>query len=133
MQAPQPRPDETHIVIERQPADEDIGRACVHDLTHGADVGKQVGVTEHHALWIAGAAGCVLDEGDGIGVAGLRQIDRRRRRINQMRNALDGIQAFHLRAQQSGQPHPLGHRDQQAGPGVAQNADLAPQMIFDLR
>ena len=50
-----------------------------------------------------------------------------------MCDALDGVQAFHLRAQQSGQPQSLGHRDQQAGPGVAQNADLAPQMIFDLR
>jgi hypothetical protein len=121
-----------NTLIERQPAHENIGGACIHSPTHGADIGKQIGVTEHDAFRVSGAAGGVLDESDGIGI-------RHRREIgggvcsSQIRHALDGAQLIQLGAQQPCEPLPLWHNDEKAGARVAQDADLAAQVILELR
>ena len=65
-------------------------------------------------------------------VRNLRQPGDRRGAI-QILDALGGIQRFHLRAQQSRKLPALGHRDQEPGTGIAQDAGLAAQMILDLR
>jgi hypothetical protein len=63
VQASQPGPDQAHVVIEGQPADEDVSGPGLHGLAHGADVGQDVGMGENHALGIAGASRRVLHEG----------------------------------------------------------------------
>ena len=62
----QPGADQPHVVVQRQPAHEDVARRGLDRARHGADVGQQVGVCQRHALGVAGAARGVLDEGDVV-------------------------------------------------------------------
>ncbi len=64
VQAAQTGADQAHVVIQRQPAHEHIVGSGRHDRAHGAQVGQQVGVSQHHALGVTGAAGGVLQEGE---------------------------------------------------------------------
>ena len=50
VQRAEPGTDESHVVVERQPADEDIGRSCFENLAHRADVGEKIGMGEDDAL-----------------------------------------------------------------------------------
>src|SRR5271157_4820905 len=89
-------------------------------------------MAEHNALRIAGAARRVLDERGGLGVRNPWQRRGRSGRF-QARDALESLQDFGLRAEQSGEAPPFRQRDQKPGAGVAQNAGLAAQMLLELR
>ena len=65
VQTPHPRPDEPHVVIERQPAHEHVARGRTERSGHGPERCQHVTVAEHHPLGIAGAAGGVLEECGG--------------------------------------------------------------------
>ncbi len=73
VQARQPGADQPHVVIQRQPAHEHVVVPDGDRLADGADVGEQVGVREHHALRVAGAARGVLEEGDVVAANRHRQ------------------------------------------------------------
>ena len=62
IEAAEPGADQAHVVIERQPADEDIGRTRFDRVAHRPDIGEQIGVAQHDALRIAGAAGRILNQ-----------------------------------------------------------------------
>ena len=72
IEAAQPRADEAHVVIERQPAHEDIGGARAHRLTDRTDIGEQVGVTEHDTLGVSRAPGCVLESARRVSILQVR-------------------------------------------------------------
>ncbi len=69
--------DEAHVVVHREPAHEDVAGRDLHAGDHLLDVGEDVGVGDLHALGLSGAAGGVLDVGDGVRV-GRRQGGRAR-------------------------------------------------------
>ena len=54
--------DQAHVVVEREPAHEHVGGSGARRFPHGAHVGEQVGVRQHHAFGLSGAAGGVLQE-----------------------------------------------------------------------
>ena len=60
----QPSTDQAHVVIKRQPGDENILPVYPGCQSHGADIGEQIGVREHHALGVAGTARGVLQQRD---------------------------------------------------------------------
>jgi hypothetical protein len=77
----QERPDEAHVVVERQPADRDVGAADLQRLPDRVHVGDEVLVREQHALGEAGRAARVLDERGVVG---------RRAQIRERHGALAG-------------------------------------------
>ena len=56
MEVAEPGGDQPHVVIERQPTDEDVPGLGLDCLGHGPDVGQQVGMGQHNALGRSGAA-----------------------------------------------------------------------------
>ena len=132
VQAAQPRADQAHVVVERQPTHEDVRRFDVHGLTHGANVGQQVGMRQHHSLGIAGAARRVLHQRHARRARHCREWFARRAR-GEVVDRLDAAQAFDLEAEQPTHCGRLGRRDQYGGASIAQDAGLAAQMLLDAR
>ena len=130
-QASDARADQPHVVIQRQPRDEGIGAADSRSAPHCPHIGKQVGVAEHDAFGVAGAAGGVLKERRRLGA------DRRARDLSapetRGRHGRNRLQRFAARAQQVREGLRLVHRDQQPCFGVAQDSRTALQMVFELR
>ena len=62
VQAAKPSADQAHVVVERQPTCEDVGRADIHCLAHGPDIGQQIGVRQDDSLGVARAARGVLKQ-----------------------------------------------------------------------
>ena len=128
----EPSADQTHVVIEREPTHEHVGRCSLYDEAHCPDVRQQVGVAQHHPLRIASASGCVLDEAGRGAVAQDRQRDIRALG----RQALDAshrIDRGHEAPQHCGGLQSFGDRHENAGPGIAEDAGLAAHELFDLR
>ena len=130
VQAAQPGADQSHVVIQRQPTDEDIGGSHFEGRAHGPNVGQQVGMAQHHTLGIAGAARGVLQE---RGVARPRCC--RRKRGHRRRHRVDGehvAQAGHLQLEEAGGAFGLGLGDQNRGQAVVEDAHVAAQVFLDL-
>ncbi|MNH14377.1 hypothetical protein D3C79_739680 [compost metagenome] len=118
-------------MVHRQPADEHVLRPHFQHPTHAAQVGQQIGVADHHAFGLAGAARGVLQEGNVIRLpwrsAALAALGC------QLGHAGDVSQARNLWLEQPGKQLGLRHGNQHFGFGVAQDAGLTLQMILDLR
>ncbi|MNJ27998.1 hypothetical protein D3C77_225220 [compost metagenome] len=97
--------DQAHVVIQRQPADDDIVRVEV-DAEAMADqhlVGHQIAVADLHTLGQRRGPGGVLQEGDviglqrgclpGIGLCRVQMIDRQQLRRSFLGQHLQGLQA----------------------------------------
>jgi hypothetical protein len=126
----EPGADQAHVVVERQPGDEDVLAVDLEGLAHGAQVGEQVGVRQHDALRVAGAAGGVLQEGDVVGPGAIQQ---RPLFAVQFLRRDDLGQARHLGAQQRRHRLRLRHGDDEGGLGVVEDARVAPEVVLDLR
>jgi hypothetical protein len=87
-------------------------------------------VREDHALGIARAARRVLDERDGAGVAGGRDVGDRRRR--QLLGGHDRLERRHLAPHEPSDPRRLGERDQHPCLRVPQDADLAARVFLEV-
>ena len=132
IEAAEPRADQSHVVVERQPADEYVAVWLgIHGLTHGADVGEQVGMAEHHAFGIPRAAGGVLKKGDVFRSA--RRAPFRAADGHQAVHGLDRPHALDRRAQEVRQRAALSHCDQQLGLCIGEDRGLTAEMIFELR
>ncbi len=138
----EPRADEAHIVIERQPAHADIGRAELHGLADGAHIGEQVGVREDDALGASGRAGGVLQQRDVTGLARAAAGEMKRKSAGSRRGRfLGGFDEFfrvrnkgegrHARLQQLG--HGLGPPkcEEKADFGILQNGGLTGRVFLD--
>ncbi len=122
--------DQPHIVIERQPGDEDVRRGDARGLLHCLEVGQQVGVGQRHALGVAGAAGGVLQESDVLRGQGWQ---RQRAGAGQLDDGCKPAQQGALRSQQVAErPGPLVG-DKHDGLGIGEDAGDAPHVILDLR
>ena len=66
VERPEREADETHVVVERQPAHQPVGRRHRHRLDHHPDGRQHVLVAEHDAARRGGAAGGVLEEADVV-------------------------------------------------------------------
>ncbi len=127
----QPGADQTHVVVEGEPTDQDIGFGYLRGPAHGADVGQQVGVGEDHPFGIAGTAGGVLQHrgGGGLGrrryeLAGVgRQIGHRQQMF----------QVRKLKLEEAGEGPGLGEGNQGRGRTGRKNGQLPAQMVFELR
>ena len=62
IEAAQPGADQSHIMIERQPAYKYILGICLNAFSHGADIGQEIGVGKNYTFGIACTAGCVLQK-----------------------------------------------------------------------
>ena len=130
IEAPEPRPDQPHVMIERQPADEDVGGVCLHGLADGANIGEQVGVAQHDTLGIAGTARGVLNERGRSLMRGRQPGGGRARR--KPGHTLDRGQARHLCLQQGRGPSRFRNRYQDTGARTAQDGRLAAQVLLQL-
>src|SRR5512141_2124412 len=54
--------DQSHIMIDRQPAYKDLAFTNLHPCDHLANVRQQICLCEHYAFWIARTARCILQE-----------------------------------------------------------------------
>ena len=130
IEAAEPGADQSHVVIERQPAHEHVRRACIHRRAHGADVRQQIGMAQHHALRIAGAARGVLNKSRAAG------LHRRRCAsgcLAQRLNADHVAQALDLKLDESRQRSCRGRGDEQRRARVAKDAGLPIEMLLELR
>ncbi|VVO41804.1 hypothetical protein PS691_05812 [Pseudomonas fluorescens] len=118
-------------MVHGQPADEHVLRPHFQSLAHGAQIGQQIGVADHHALGLARAARGVLQEGEVLRLP--RRCDALAPLACQLAHCGNARQARDLRLEQPGEQLRLLHGDQHLGLGVAQDAGLAVQMILDLR
>ena len=130
--AAEPGADQSHVVVERQPAHEDVPGAGVQGLGHGADVGEQVGVRQHHPLRIAGAAGRVLKQRHVRGGDG-RSHHRSRGSGRQLVEAHHRAQSIGERSQQVREPLCLGRSDHDPRPAVRADGGVPADMLFHLR
>ena len=127
----QPRADETHVVIQRQPAHEHVAGIGARHMAHGADVREQIGVRQHHALRVAGAARGVLQERDVIR-ENLGQC-RARARVRQLAGGEHALQRIELRAQQQRHGFRFRHRDHETRAGIGEYRGVPAHVVFDLR
>ena len=63
----EPGADQTHIVVQRQPANPYIVIAQAKSLADRAHIGQQISMREHHALGIACGSGSVLQQRQILG------------------------------------------------------------------
>ncbi len=115
VQRSKPGADKSHVMIERKPADKDIGGTHGHCFADRTDIGEQVCVCEHHAFGIGSAAGCVLDERDVV------RRKRYRRTGAGCAEFLHGCHAVEAAGQSAYQPPhttALFSGNEQPGPGV---------------
>ena len=131
VERPEPRADQAHVVVQRQPRDADVVAGQLEGLAEGADVGEQVGVRQRHALRRARAPRRVLDQrqrirGDDSGV----QVDSGV--VSEVRHGRHRGQGRRERAQERGGALGLGERQQDAGARVAQDRGLARGVLLDL-
>ena len=121
--------DQSHVVIERQPAHEHVGARGARAFAHGAHVGEQVGVRQHHALGLAGAARGVLQETDLP-----RRAAHRLETLAVPRDVAGhqhGAQRFHLRAQEPRDRLRLRDRHHDGGVRALQDANVPRQVVLD--
>ena len=129
-QAAKPCADEPHVVIERQPAHENVRGCYFQRLSHGTQAGEQIGMGEYHALGVTGAARSVLKK--------CHRVRRRRAGLVQqtglaeLRHRDDASQSRHVGCEQARQLLRRPEGNQAYGPGVFQNARMAAKMILDL-
>ena len=139
VERPEPRADQAHVVVQRQPRDADVVAGHLEGLAEGADVGEQVGVRQRHALRRARAPRRVLDQrqrirvGDDSGV----QVDSgvelsTPESCRRSGTVVDRGQGRRERAQERGGALGLGERQQDAGARVAQDRGLARGVLLDL-
>ena len=137
VERPEPRADQAHVVVQRQPRDADVVAAQLEGLAEGADVGEQVGVRQRHALRRARAPRRVLDR------APARPRWRRLRSpvstcaddsgvVSEVRHRRDRGQARRERPQERGGALGLGERQQDPGARVAQDRGLPRRVLLDL-
>ena len=130
VQAPHPRPDQPHVVVEREPAHEHVARRRPERHGHGLQRGDHVAVAEHHALGAAGAAGGVLEERGGGLVEG--------RALPQPAGLVEPGHVEHrieprdLRGEQPRDPEGGAEGDEGPGPGVREDPRVAPHVVFEL-
>ena len=73
----EPGADQSHVVIERQPADGDIVRLNIDAADDRLNICEQIGVRENHAFGIAGGSGSVLQESDIFAAGAMREMFHR--------------------------------------------------------
>ena len=130
VQAPHPRPDQPHVVVERQPAHEHVARGRAQRGGHGPQRGEHVAVAEHHALGAAGAAGGVLKK-RGRGLVEGRALPQPAVPV-EPGHVEHRIEPWNLRGQQPRDPEGGGEGDEGPGPGVREDARVTPCMVFEL-
>ncbi|MNN44702.1 hypothetical protein D3C81_1590070 [compost metagenome] len=131
IQAAQPGADQAHVVIQRQPADKDVARVDRQRHAHGAQIGQQVGMRQHHALGRAGAAGGVLQQRDVV--LAQHRMDRRRGGVLHLLRRQHALQRAGAGLEQGGERPRFGHRDQDRRLRIGQDAGVALQVVTDLR
>lgn len=60
----EPSTDQAHVMVKRQPTDENVRLGNAYLGADAADVGQQVGVRKHNSLRRSCATGGVLQHGD---------------------------------------------------------------------
>ena len=118
-------------MIQRQPADEAIAGRHARGAAHGANVGEQVVVAQHHALGIARAAGGVLEHRRVA--AGSAGRNARLARATQLVDADDSLQMRQLRAQDLADELRFGHRHEHPGRAVREDRRTAANVFLDFR
>jgi hypothetical protein len=88
MQQREPRADQSHVVVQRKPADAHVFGAELHGFANGTHIGEEIGVREHHAFGITRRAGGVLQQREvaGFSVAAPAEMQGQRSR--------DGVDGF---------------------------------------
>ena len=74
------QPDESHVVVERQPRDADVVGSEAGRGDDAVEVGGDAAVRQHHALRIGCRAARVLEDRERIGIVGGAHVRRRARR-----------------------------------------------------
>ena len=127
----QPRADQAHVVVQRQPADEPIARRDGGGAADRPEVRKNVCMTEDDALRVARASGRVLQKCRIGGAA-----DRSEIRAADCTQAIGTDHPPQLRqfgSRHASDEHGFGHRDQQRGATVRQDRGTPAHMLLDLR
>src|SRR3984957_5225199 len=142
LQEGQPRADESHVVVERQPTDADVAWTHLYCGADGAHVCEQIGVREHDAFGIARGTGGVLQESDiaGTAVAAADQVRRHRAwrggrgfvgGLEESFRVDDGGEGRHARLQQVCDGFGAAEGQQEANFRVVENGGLASGVFFD--
>jgi hypothetical protein len=136
------RRNQSHVVIERQPADTHVFRSELDGFSNGTNVGEEIGVRERDAFRIAGGTGRVLQERDvaGFASAGAGQM-RGQRAGSRRRSFVRGVEKFFgvnnaveradARLKQFGDGFGAAERQKQADAGVVEDGGLAIGVFFD--
>ena len=128
----EPGADEPHVVVERQPAHEQVVRADVDRTSYRPDVREHVGVGQDHALRIAGAARRVLQKCriEGAGGRARRRHGFPRRELGDGRNR---AQRRRRRPQQPRDRTRLRDGDEDHRESVVEDSRLPREVLLELR
>ncbi len=129
VEAEEPRADEPHVVVERQPAHPDVGGTYLEAGPDRAEVGEEVVVGEEDPLGLAGAARRVLDEGR-VGAVALRAGDGQARG-GQLLGGHDVDERRHRGPQEARHGPGAGDRDEEAHAGVPEDRGLADRILLE--
>ncbi len=129
IQGAEPRTDQTHVMVERQPGHEHVAWRDLRRLPERANIGKQVGVRQHDALRIAGTARRVLQKCD---VASMEPMAQWRWRDAHLARRDDCGQTRYRSLQHDRHRLGLRHGDHEHRFGVGQDARVPPQVVLDL-
>ncbi|WP_343192631.1 hypothetical protein [Rhodanobacter sp. T12-5] len=129
IQAAQPRTDQAHVVVKRQPADEGVRCRCADQTAHDADIGEQVVMGEHHAFRVGGAARGVLQQGQFV--ATMRYRFGLPMRLPQRGDRQQASHAAGERADRVTMFEKGGRDQHQARTAVTQDAGLAPPVFAE--
>ena len=127
----EPRADQSHVVVERQPAHEHVGGIDLERAAHRVQVGEHVRVRQDHAFGVTRAPRGVLEK---------RNVVRSGCRSNRLCGAADDFSWSHdigqtgnLRAQEQSQGFCLRHGDEDARLCIRKYARVPAHVILDLR
>ena len=142
MQQRKPRANQTHVVVQREPANAHVIGRDLHRFANSAHVGEQVCMRQHHAFGVARGAGGVLQQRDIAALARAasgnvhRQSAGRKgrsfiRRLHQFFRVYDSLKRMHTRPQQFGDGFRAAERQQHANFRIVQDCRLPRGVLFD--
>ena len=136
--APEPRRDEAEVVVEGEPAHEDVTGARGEGAGHRVEAREHVAMGEHHPLRLAGAPRGVLEEGDVVRAGARPEVGvghpraRPRLRLRQLAHGRDPEAAGRPRGEEPGHLPGFVEGDEPFRVRVLEDPLVPPEVVLEL-
>ena len=131
-EAPEPRRDEAEVVVEGEPAHEDVAGRRGKGPRHRVEAREHVAVGEHHPLRLPGAPGGVLEERDVVRAGRVRRAVAGVSRLGELAHRRDPAASRHPGREQARHLAGLVEGDEPLGAGVLEDPLVPAEVVLEL-